>query len=204
MSLRNERIKKTLIKDVKSEIKVTIPTASLQEVLRSVDDSIDEIELPFSEDLVRFRLGEIEIISKLIDAEYPDVDKLFSTTSEINFTTDREELIRVAKLASLFSRHGANDAITCETNTENNTFSIYSIANEYGENDSVIEAKVNKNGKISITSRYLIDALNNIDGKDISLGFSEGIDKTTGISYPMVLKKQNSNDYIHIIMPLNA
>ena len=196
--------KKTLIKDVKSEIKVTIPTASLQEVLRSVDDSIDEIELSFSEDLVRFRLGEIEIISKLIDAEYPDVDKLFSTTSEINFTTDREELIRVAKLASLFSRHGANDAITCETNTENNTFSIYSIANEYGENDSVIEAKVNKNGKISITSRYLIDALNNIDGKDISLGFSEGIDKTTGISYPMVLKKQNSNDYIHIIMPLNA
>ena len=59
-----------------------------------------------------------------------------------------------------------------------------------------------KNGKISITSRYLIDALNNIDNPEISIGFTEGINKSTGIAYPMVIKKQNSDDYIHIIMPL--
>lgn len=196
--------KKTLVKDVKSEVKVTVPSASLQEVLRSIDDSMEEIELSFSEDLVRFRLGEVEIISKLIDAEYPDVDKLFATTSEINFTINREELLRVAKLASLFSRHGANDAITCETNADEKTFSIHSIANEYGENDSIIETEVDKTGKISITSRYLIDALNNIDSKEVSLGFSEGINKSTGISYPLVLKKLNSDDYIHIIMPISV
>ena len=28
--------------------------------------------------------GEIEIISKLIDAEYPDIDRIFSTNSEIS------------------------------------------------------------------------------------------------------------------------
>lgn len=196
--------KKTLVKEVKSEIKLTVPASSLQEVLRSIDDNMDEIELSMSEDLIRFRLGEIEIISKLIDAEYPDVDKLFSTTSEINITANRDELIRVTKLASLFARHGANDAITCEASAENHTFSIHSIANEYGENDSVIEADAEKDGKISITSRYLIDALNNIEGKNIIISFSEGINKTTGISYPMVLKKVKSDDYIHIIMPISA
>lgn len=194
--------KKKLIKDVKSEIKVTIPATTLQEVLRSIDDSMEEIEISFNEDLVRFCLGEVEVISKLIDAEYPDVDKLFSTESEINFVADREELIRVTKLASLFARHGANDAVTCETKSNDNIFSIYSIANEYGENDSIIETKVNKDGKISITSRYLIDALNNIDSPEISIGFTEGINKSTGIAYPMVIKKQDSDDYIHIIMPL--
>lgn len=196
--------KKTLIKDVKSEVKITVPANSLQEVLRSIDDSMEEVEISFNEDLVRFRLGEVEIISKIIDSEYPDLDKLFSNDLEINFNVDREEFLRVAKLASLFARHGADDIITCETNADKKTFSIHSIANEYGENDSVIETEVNKNGKISIPSRYLIDALNNIDSKNVSLSFSEGINKTTGLLFPLVLKNQKSDDYIHIIMPLDA
>lgn len=193
--------KKKLIKNVKSEVKVTVPSSSLQEVLRSISDDMEEIEISFNEDLVRFRLGEIEIISKLIDAEYPNVDALIPKTSDINLTADRDELVRIAKLAGLFSRHGANDIITCETKTPN-TFSVHSIANEFGENDSTIETDVNANGKTSITSRYFIDALNAIDSKKISIGFSEGVDKNN-IPTPMVLKKENSDDYIHILMPID-
>lgn len=195
--------KKKLVSNVKSEVRVTIPSPTLQEVLRSIDDSVTEVEISFNEDLVRFRLGEIEIISKLIDAEYPDVDKLFSLSSETNLVVSREELLRVAKLASLFARHGANDIIACEANSKDNTFSIHSITNEYGVNDSIIETDVDKDGKIFIPSRYLIDAINNIDDENIFIGFSEGINQTTGIKNPMILKEVNSEDYIHIIMSLD-
>lgn len=193
--------KKKLIKNVKSEIKVTIPASTLQEVLRSINDEMDEVEISFNEDLVRFRLGEIEIISKLIDAEYPNVENLIPKESEINLVADHDELVRIAKLASLFARHGANDAITCETKTPD-TFSVHSIANEFGENDSIINTEVDKDGKISITSKYLIDALSVIDSAKISVSFSTGIDKNTNIAAPMVLKKQNSDDYVHILMPI--
>ena len=193
--------KKKLIKNVKSEIKVTIPASTLQEVLRSINDEMDEVEISFNEDLVRFRLGEIEIISKLIDAEYPNVENLIPKESEINLVADHDELVRIAKLASLFARHGANDAITCETKTPD-TFSVHSIANEFGENDSIINTEVDKDGKISITSKYLIDALSVIDSTKISVSFSTGIDKNTNIAAPMVLKKQNSDDYVHILMPI--
>ncbi len=195
--------KKQLVKNVQSEVKVTIPSTTLQEVLRSISDDMEEVEISFNEDLVRFRLGEIEIISKLIDAEYPNVDNLIPKSSEIELTANRDELIRIARLAGLFARHGANDAITCEAKTPD-TFSVHSIANEFGENDSVITTKVSKDGKINITSRYLIDALNVIDSDEISIGFTEGIDQTSNIAAPMLLKKQGSDDYIHILMPINA
>ena len=48
----------------------------LQEVLRSINEDMEEIEMSFNEDLVRFRLGEVEIISKIIDASFPDYKKL--------------------------------------------------------------------------------------------------------------------------------
>lgn len=194
--------KKRLVKNVQSEVKVTVPANSIQEVLRSISDDMDEIEISFNEDLVRFRLGEIEIVSKLIDAEYPNIDNFIPKSSDIELEANREELLRIAKLAGLFARHGANDVITCETEKPN-IFSVHSIANEFGENDSIIETKIEKAGKISITSRYFIDALNVIDGDGIIIGFSEGVDKTSNIAAPMIIKKKKSDDYIHILMPVS-
>ena len=194
--------KKKLVKNVQSEIKVTIPAGTIQEVLRSINDEMEEIEISFNEDLIRFRLGEIEIVSKLIDAEYPNIDNFIPKTSDIELEANREELLRITKLASLFARHGANDVITCEAETPK-TFSIHSIANEFGENDSTIETKVSKDGKISITSKYLLDALNVMDGEDIIIGFSESIDKITNMAVPMILKNKGSDDYIHILMPVS-
>lgn len=194
--------KKKLVKNVQSEIKVTIPAGTIQEVLRSINDEMEEIEISFNEDLIRFRLGEIEIVSKLIDAEYPNIDNFIPKSSDIELEASREELIRITKLASLFAKHGANDVITCEAKTPK-TFSIHSIANEFGENDSTIETKVSKDGKISITSKYLLDALNVMDGEDIVIGFSESIDKITNMAVPMILKNKGSDDYIHILMPVS-
>jgi len=195
--------KKKLVKNVQSEIKVTIPAGTIQEVLRSIDDEMEEIEISFNEDLVRFRLGEIEIVSKLIDAEYPNIDNFIPKDQDIELEADREELLRITKLASLFARHGANDVITCETKTPK-TFSIHSIANEFGENDSTIETKVGKDGKISITSKYLLDALNVMEGEEIIIGFSESVDKVTNMAMPMILKNKGSDDYIHILMPVSV
>lgn len=195
--------KKKIVGSVQSEIKVTIPATTIQEVLRSINDSMEEIEISFNEDLVRFRLGEIEIVSKLIDAEYPNIDNFIPKSSDIEILADREELLRITKLASLFAKHGANDVITCETKTPK-TFSIHSIANEFGENDSTIETKVPKDGKISITSKYLLDAINVMSGVEISIGFSEGVDKVSNMAIPIILKNKGSDDYIHILMPVSV
>ncbi|MBR3169090.1 DNA polymerase III subunit beta [Candidatus Saccharibacteria bacterium] len=194
--------KKKLIKNVQSEIKVTIPANTLQEVIHSIDDNMEEIEISFNDDLIRFRLGEIEIISKIIDAEYPNIDNLIPKSTEIHLEVDRDELIRVSKLASLFARHTTNDVITCESKTPN-SFSVHSIANEFGENNSSLEVDVDGSGKVSITSKYLIDALNVLSTPIISVNFTNITEKVNAINAPMVLKEKDSDDYIHILMPVS-
>ena len=194
--------KKKLVKNVQSEIKITIPANSLQEVLRSIADDTEEIEISFNDDLIRFRLGELEIISKIIDAEYPNPEDFLPKTSEINLTVDRSDLIRVVKLASLFARHTTNDVITCEVKSPD-TFSVHSIANEYGENDSSINTKTDQDGKISVTSRYLLDALNVVSTPKISISFNDKSKNLSVIESALVLKEANSEDYIHILMPVD-
>ncbi len=187
---------KKLIKNVKSEVAVIVPASSLREVLSAINDDMDEVEIAFNDDLVRFRLGEVEIISKLIDASYPDYRRLIPEDNNIKLSADCAELTRVVKLAALFARRSASGSIICEAKKPN-TFSVRSVASEIGENDSTIDTEVSDDGKINLNSRFLLDALNVLDGKEVSIEFSSRIT-------PIVLRNKGSDDYTHIIMPLNS
>ena len=186
---------KKLINNVESEVKAIVPASSMQEVLRSIGDDIEEVEISFNKDLVRFRLGEVEVISKLIDASFPDYQKLIPKDNNIKITLPKDELTRVTKLAALFAR-SIGGSIMCETISPD-TFSVKSIANEFGENDSHINTSVSTDGKVNLNSRFLLDALNALEEKDIKFSFSDHV-------APIVLTNKKSNKYTHIIMPLNS
>lgn len=184
---------KKFIKKVESEVSAIVPTASLSEVLRSLSDDMDEVEIIFDESQVKFRLGEIEITSKLIDGSFPDYRRLIPEKSDITLELSREELNRVTKLAALFAR-GVGGSIVCEAK-DTGVFTVSSVANEFGENASEITTDVKSNGKITLNSRYLMDALNVLEEEKIIFRFSDGL-------APAVLKNLKSDDYTHIIMPL--
>ena len=184
---------KKLISKVKSEIKAIVPASSLHEVLRSLSDDTDAIEITFSEDLVRFRFGEVEIISKLIDGSFPDYQKLIPRDILTEVILNRDELTRVAKLASLFAR-SVGGSIICEA-TKPDTFSVKSILSEFGENDSKITTKVSADAKLSLSSRFLLDVLNVLSEKELRFIFS-------GPTSPIVIRNKSDSTYTHIIMPL--
>lgn len=184
------------IEKVSSEVMAIVPAASLQEVLRSLGDDVTEIELLFDETQVRFRLGEIEITSKLIDGSFPDYRQLIPKESEINLELKKDELTRVTKLAALFARE-VGGSIVCLANKDDGNFSIASVANELGENSSKIATEVDNSGKITLNSRFLLDALNVTNGEKIEFKFSNNLN-------PIVIRAAKNQDYIHIIMPLKG
>ena len=184
------------IDKVESEVMAIVPTSSLQEVLRSVSEDMEEIELLFDETQVRFRLGEVEITSKLIDGSFPDYRQLIPKETEIMVELKRDELVRITKLAALFARE-VGGSIVCQTSVESEGFSVASVANELGENKSEMKTKVEMDGKVTLNSRFLLDALNVLDGNAVEFGFSNRLD-------PVVLRVKKDEKYIHIVMPLKG
>lgn len=184
------------IEKVTAEVGAIVPAGSLAEVMRSIADDVEEVEILFDETQVRFRLGEIEITSKLIDGSFPDYRQLIPKKMEQEVILDRAELVRVTKLGALFARE-VGGSISCETKKETGTFSVKAVANEYGENDSEIEAEVSEDAKVTLNSRFLIDAINALDEEKLRFGIS-------GKLSPVVIKNEKSEIYTHIIMPLKV
>ena len=187
---------KKLIK-TETELKAIIPTQTLQEVVRNINEEIKKIDILFDETQVRFRIDNTEIISRLIDGSFPDYRQLIPTELQTLVQLKKEDFMRITKIANLFARDSGG-SVTITTEKEKELISLHSIASQLGENTSEAPAKITEDGQITINSRYLIDALAVINNEEIEFGFN-------GKMSPCLIRSAEKNsDYYHIIMPLKS
>lgn len=191
------RLSERQIGAIDKELEAIVPASTLQDVLRVTPDDCDTVDLLFDETQVRFRMGDVEVTSRLIDAKFVDYRQLVPMTSDIVAVLKKDEFTRITKIASLFAREGGG-SVTLKVDSENGLLSIHSIASQLGENTSEASAEVTGDGQVTLNSRYLLEALNAIEGDVVSFSFS-------GKLSPCVLKaRQKEVNYQHIIMPLKS
>lgn len=191
------RLSERRLVETVSDVAAIIPTSTLQEVLRSISDDSDEVELLFDESQVRFRAGEAEITSRLIDGNFPDYRQLIPEKSETSIVLQKSDFVRVTKIAGLFARESGG-SVTLTADSDKQTLAIHSIASQLGENTSEASAKVTSDGKVTLNSRYLSEALSVTDGDTVEFRFS-------GKLAPCVLTAVSKDvNYKHIIMPLKS
>lgn len=191
------RLSERILVKTTSDVAAIIPVQTLQEVLRTITDDGEEIDILFDETQVRFRINDAEIISRLIDGNFPDYRQLIPKKSDISVKINKSEFVRIVKIAGLFARESGG-SITINTDEEKKNISIHSIASELGENTSEATADIKGTGQITLNSRYLTEALSVIDGDEIEFSFN-------GKIAPTILRSNTkSTNYFHIIMPLKS
>jgi len=191
------RLSERRLVETKSEVSAIIPTQTLSEVLRNITDESNEIDILFDETQVRFRINDAEIISRLIDGNFPNYRQLIPTSSETTITINKADFIRVTKIAGLFARESGG-SVTLTADKEKNSLAVHSIASQFGENNSEASAKVTADGQITLNSRYLSEALSVVEGDEVEFSFS-------GKIAPCILRSTKPDtDYYHIIMPLKS
>ena len=91
-------------------------------------DESEPMEILFDESQVRFRTGDTEITSKLIEGSFPNYRVLIPQEVELNVELDKAEMLRITKIAALFARQSSG-TVVCRTDSEQNTFSVGAVAN---------------------------------------------------------------------------
>ena len=183
--------------------KIIIPARTLQELVRilsagpveAITETNNEIKFFLSDNQILFTYGLTELVSRLIEGQYPDYEQIIPTTSQTSVLTDKAELIRAVKMASLFSKTGIND-INLDFPAGKSQVVVSAISGQTGENVTNLAAKVQgSDNSIVVNYRYLLDGLNSISGETVKI---EIIDSNT----PCILKPEKSDDYLYIIMPI--
>ena len=181
----------------KQALKLLIPASALHDLLRILGDAEDEVKITHNEQQVLFQVGDIELVTRLLESVYPDYQKLIPTEFTTSATLKRADLINVTKVSSLFARESAG-SVTIEIDEEAKNLSIRSVASQLGENTATATTKkVKGTSSITLNSRYLLDALAVMNGEDVMFGFNGKLD-------PTLIQDPENPDYRHVIMPLKS
>lgn len=185
------------------EKRVIIPARTAQELVRILanapkseeQEADDEIKFYISENQILFVFGATELVSRLIEGQYPDYKQIIPVQSKTKAIINKQELTRAVKASALFSKTGIND-INLDFPQGKKSAVVSSASGKSGE--SVIELDAEATGEdngVVVNFRYLLDGLNNIQSENVKI---EIVDSNT----PCVLKPENGDDYLYIIMPI--
>ena len=102
------RLAEKVMMTAKVEISLLIPASALQDLLRILADCDDEVTVTHDDQQVLFRVGDVELVARLIEGNYPDYRKLIpERLCRQRATLKKSEFINITKVSSLFARESA-------------------------------------------------------------------------------------------------
>ena len=195
-----------LLKPVPEEMSVIIPARTMNELNRLISDREEPVEILMTpakgQVMFRIRGGDtVEIVSQLLQGTFPNYEQLIPQSYTTRAVMDLPTVLRAARTASIFARDGSNiirmHLMPAEADTEPPKVEISARSEEVGDNEDTVDLDEieGEEGKIAFNSRYLLDVLSVLEKGKVSL-------ETTTSSSPGVFKPTDSDDYIHVVMPM--
>jgi DNA polymerase-3 subunit beta len=193
--------KLTLTNPVPQKIEVIIPSKTLAELNRLMADQEEPVQIMVNpnKSQVLFKLKNIELVSQLIQGNFPQYEQLIPTSTGTKATVDVGEFLRATKTAAIFARDGTGIVRLImspggELTPGKMTVSARSeeIGDDIGEIDAIVTGG---DAKIAFNGKYLTDVLNVIKEAQVAL-------ETTSPSSPGVIRPVGSENYVHVVMPM--
>jgi DNA polymerase-3 subunit beta len=189
-----------LAKAVTPEMTIVVPARSYAELMRILPDAEESIEITVTpnKSQVLFHVAGIDLVSRLIEGQFPNYEPVIPTAHTSRAVLDREAFLAGARRASIFARDSAN-IVKIELGGEaGDGVAITAHAADVGDEADALEATLEgQSTSIAFNARYLVDVLTNLGAEEAALELS-------GPLAPGVIRGIGKDDYVHVIMPVRT
>jgi DNA polymerase-3 subunit beta len=192
-------VKTIPILDPVPETSVVIPARALNELVRILSDIDQPIEIVLAQarNQILFHLEGIDLVSRLIDGQFPNYQQVLPQSHTTRAVLDREELLRAVRPAALIAHESAN-IVKLQIEANGHAGITVSANAEVGDHVGQVEAAVEGDGTtIAFNARYLADVLTNVDAEQFAL-------ELNGPLSPGVFKPVGDDRYVHVVMPVRT
>ena len=170
-----------------------LPRKTVFQLCSLLVETSEQLTMQTGENKIKFTLGKIKLISKVIDGKFPDYKKVVPTTNDKTLVVSSKDFInsieRVASV-SLDRKEGVKLAI----NKNDIQLSVNS-ANS-GEGNEKIKADFNSdNLNISFNSKYLIDIAAEVEDKNLKMSLKDSVS-------PVLIEDVSDKNSYYVIMPM--
>ena len=172
---------------------VILPRKTVLELTRLLADDDAPATIDILSNQIRFRFGNIELTSKVIDGKFPDYNRVIPTGYSKHVTLDRNEILRTLQRAAILSNEkfrGVRLVLAAG--------SLKIICTNSDQEEAEEELEVNYAGDaldVGFNINYLLDVLTNLSVPEVQLSFGD-----SGASALVTMPERG--DYKYVVMPM--
>ncbi len=181
---------------------VIVPAKALDALAKLMGDASEPIEITITPNRsqILFHGENVDIISRLVDGNFPNYAQIIPKQSETRTVIDTQEFLRATKRAFIFARDSSN-VIRLQLEPGNDLTPgrvlITATAAEVGSGADELQATIEGGGgQIAFNAKYLQDVLSVVNTGQVAL-------ETQAANSPGVIKPVGNGSYTHVIMPMH-
>jgi len=188
---------------VEKDISFILPQKPAKEILNILEDKEGKTKIYILPNQVMFEFPmkefdhpQVQVISRLIEGEYPNYQEIIPAKFKTQILLKRDEFLDQIKTASLFA--GKLNEVKIKVEDKNKEVQISAQDPDIGQSQSSIAAKIEGDPiEISFNHKFLIDGLLKMKSSEVSFEIS----KEEGAC---VLKPVGDTSYIYVVMPIKS
>ncbi len=172
---------------------VILPRKAVLELSKQLSSGDADVEVEIYASQVRFRYGNSELVTKIIDGKFPDFTRVIPVNYNKTITLNRQELLQSLQRAAILSNEkfrgvrwmltSGSLRVSC-TNTE--------------QEEAQEEMEVTYSGDaldVGFNITYLMDVLNNVHTENIECSFGDA-------NSSMLITVPGRDDFRYVVMPM--
>ena len=170
-----------------------LPKKTVFQLCSLLSDTSEKVSIQNTDNKIKFSMGKMKLISKVIDGKFPDYKKVVPSGNEKTLVVPCKEFINSIERVTSVSLD-RKEGVKLTINKENIQLSVNS-ANS-GEGNEAIKANFNSNNlNISFNSKYLIDIASEIEDKNLKMNFKDSVS-------PVLIEDVSDKNSYYVIMPM--
>ena len=179
------------------DAKMIVPARTIMELGRILPKYEETVRVVSSRNQVLFELADVRLISRLIEGQFPPYEQIIPKEWKCRAGVETEELLTVTRRAALFVRESAH-SVKFVFDPDNGKILLSATQDQVGGEAGEVRADLEgERMEIAFNGQYLVDALTNMGAPEVRIDI-------LGESSPGVVRPVESDDYLHIIMPLKV
>ncbi|MFA5867014.1 MAG: DNA polymerase III subunit beta [Actinomycetota bacterium] len=174
-------------------INIIVPARSLRELNRILSAAESKrVSVSLTENQVIFKAGSVEMISRLIDGEFPNHKQIIPEGYEKIIKMDKNKALGSIKRVAILAQNNAPIKMTAT----NNTIVVSASTQDVGEAIERFEAEYSgEEVKIAFNPDYLLDGISSVEEDAFALEITDPLK-------PAMIKPVEDKTFQYLIMPV--
>lgn len=175
---------------------IIVPRKTVAELQKLLDGNDDNVEVELSDTKIRFTIGPVVLLSKLIEGTFPDYDRVTPKNNDKRMSVDRATFASAVDRVSTIASERGGKAVKLSANAGLLDLSVTNPDHGTANEELAVDFEFD-NFEIGFNARYLLDIVGQIRSDNVIFMFNDS-------GSPTLVQEDGEANALYVLMPMRV